>query len=57
MSKRSRVSVELSSASINGAVMNIKINLSEIGDKNYIKEITGKIDKIIEPILSELKKI
>ena len=53
------VSVELSSASINGAVMNIKINLSEIRDKNYIKEITGKIDKIlskIEPILSELNK-
>ena len=53
------VSVELSSASINGAVMNMKINLSEIRDKNYVKEITGKIDKIlskIEPILSELNK-
>ena len=53
------VSVELCSASINGAVMNIKINLSEIRDKNYVKEITRKIDKIlskIEPILSELNK-
>ena len=53
------VSMELSSSSINGAVMNIKINLSEIQDKNYVKEINEKIDKIlskIEPILSELNK-
>ena len=37
------VSVELSSSSIKGAVMNIRINLSEIEDKIYVEETNKKV--------------
>jgi len=53
------VAIELASASINGAIMNIKINLSEIENKSYRKKINDKIDRILsanENILLELNK-
>jgi len=53
------VAIELASASINGAVMNVKINLSEIKNSSYNQKINKKIDKILsenDNILFELNK-
>ena len=55
----SGVAVELVSASINGAIMNIKINLNAIENKKYKIKINNKIDKISslnDTILFELNK-
>ena len=48
------VSVELSSSSIKGAVMNIRINLSEIEDKIYVEETNKKVDSILSNVNSLL---
>ncbi len=53
------VAIELASSSINGAVMNVRINLSEIKDSSYTRQINKKIDKILsgnDNILFELNK-
>ncbi len=53
------VAIELASASINGAIMNIKINLSEIENKSYRKKINDKINRVLsanENVLLELNK-
>ena len=53
------VAIELASSSINGAVMDVRINLSEIKDSSYTRQINKKIDKILsgnDNILFELNK-
>ena len=53
------VAVEMASSSINGATMNIKINLKEISSKKYIQKITKKINQVSDEndeLLFELNK-
>ena len=53
------VAIELASASINGSVMNVKINLPELKDENFKKNITSNMDKILaknDDVLFELNK-
>ena len=40
------VSVEMASASVNGAIMNININLKEISDKKFISDINKRVRKL-----------
>ena len=44
------VSAEMASASINGAIMNININLKEISDKKFINDMNKKIKKLSKQI-------
>ena len=53
------VAIELASASVNGAIMNIRINLCEIKSKSYKKKINKEIEDICsanDNILFELNK-
>ena len=51
------VALELLHASIRGAYYNIKINLKDIDDANYIKSILSKSDEILNSSFSEYKKM
>ena len=44
------VSIEMASASINGAVMNVNINLKEISDKNFINDVNKKVTKLSKDV-------
>ena len=40
----------MASASINGAVMNVNINLKEISDKNFINDVNKKVTKLSKDV-------
>ena len=51
------VSVEMASASINGAIMNININLKEISDRKFVSSVNKKVRKINKDIDDYLFKL
>ncbi len=51
------VSVEMASASINGAIMNININLKEISDRKFVSSVNKKVRKINKDVDDYLFKL